>query len=280
MTRRQALGRAWKMLRKRRIEDAPLESEVLLRHVLKIDRARLYLDLEAPLDAAQAEAFWRLIERRARGEPTAYLTGHREFYGLDFCVDPGVLIPRPESELLVEKALSLARQKKVSTVADIGTGCGAIAVCLALHLGTIRIYATDISPEALEVARLNRERYGVTDRIELRCGDLLGPLPEPVDLIVANLPYVRKSDLAEEGPLYYEPARALDGGESGLKEIERLCRQAGPKLRPAGCLLLEIGRGQREAVTGLLRELFPAGKLEIDSDLAGIERVVSLCLTS
>lgn len=280
MTRRQALGRTRETLRKHHIEDASLESEVLLRHVLEIDRTRLYLDLEVPLEAAQAEAFWRLIRRRASGEPTAYLTGHREFYGLDFYVGPGVLIPRPESELLVGKALSLACEKKIAAAADIGTGCGAIAVSLALHLAPTRIYATDVSPEALEVARRNARRHGVLGRIELRCGDLLEPLPGPADLIVANLPYVRKSDLAGEGPLDYEPALALDGGESGLEEIGRLCRQAGGKLRPGGCLLLEIGRGQRDAVTGLLRELFPGGKIEVDRDLAGIARVVSLCLTS
>ncbi len=280
MTRQQALSQGREIFQANNIEDASLESEILLRHVLKINRAQLYLDLEDALSPEQAETYQRLIERRRGGEPTAYITGHREFYGLDFYVDTRVLIPRPESELLVETALCRARKKTIATVADIGTGCGAIAVSLALNLALTKVYATDVSGDALEVARVNCERHGVTDKICLRRGDLLEPLPEPVDLIVANLPYVQESTVLEDSSLSFEPTLALNGGPAGVEKIRRLCQQVSGKLRPGGCLLLEIGWGQREAISRFLGELLPTGEIEVGKDLGGIERVVSLCLTS
>jgi len=215
------------------------------------------------------------VERRRRGEPSAYITGHREFFGLDFIINPHVLIPRPETELLVEKAIDLCRIRSISTITDIGTGCGAIAVSLAVNLAGVTVYATDVSSTALEVAAQNCAKYGVKDRIIFLQGDLLGPLPEPVDMIIANLPYVRKSDLAAG----FEPELALNGGEDGLDKIKILCRQADEKLRKNGNLLLEIGQGQAEAVTAILRQSFPSALIEIDLDLAGIERMISLRLT-
>jgi len=154
VTRRQALNRAREMLAEANIEDAPLESELLLRHVLQISQVELYQDPEREIKPAQEKKFWALVKRRLSGEPTAYITGHREFYGLDFYVDPGVLIPRPESELLVEKTLALAQTHPAAAIAEIGTGSGAIAVSLALNLPQAKIYATDISEAALKVARL------------------------------------------------------------------------------------------------------------------------------
>jgi len=279
VTLQQALSRAREILAADQIEEASLESELLLRHALKIDRVQLYLDLGRELTPEEEEAFWHLVERRRKGEPTAYITGHREFYRLDFHVDPRVLIPRPESELLVEKALHLAQGHHIDTIADIGTGCGAIAISLALNLPRARIYATDISTSALEVARINCAKHGVADRIRLLAGDMLEPLPEPVDLIIANLPYVRQSELPRNGPASFEPKIALNGGPAGLEKIRQLCQQVGAKLTSRGCLLLEIGQGQGEAVTTLLRNLFPSASVEITPDLGGIERVVSLCLT-
>ncbi|MFC1931304.1 peptide chain release factor N(5)-glutamine methyltransferase [Chloroflexota bacterium] len=279
MTLKQVLSRARGILTANNIEEASLESELLLRHVLGIDRVQLYLGLNRELNPGQEKTFWELVERRLKGEPTAYIIGNREFYGLGFHVDPNVLIPRPESELLVEKALSLAQQLSIATVADIGTGCGAVAISLAMNLPEARIYATDISARALEVARLNCRKHGVADKICLLEGDMLAPLPEPVDLIVANLPYVKESDLSHDGSLSFEPVVALNGGSAGLEKIRQLCRQAGGKLRPRGCLLLEIGQGQGKAVATLLNGLFPLAELEIFPDLRGIERVVSLCLT-
>ena len=278
MTLKQALSQARGILAGNDIEDASLESELLLRHTLKISRVQLYLDLSRELSPKKEETFWHLIKRRLNGEPTAYITGHREFYGLDFYVDPNVLIPRPESELLVEKALNLAQHRPIATIAEIGTGCGAIAICLALNLPEAKIYATDISAPALKVALLNCQKHGVVNRICLLPGDMLEPLPEPVDLIVANLPYVKESELSGTSPASFEPILALNGGSKGLEKIHQLCRQASSKLRPRGCLLFEIGQGQGKAVTTFLRSLFPSVAAEVTPDLSGIERAVSLAL--
>jgi len=273
---KQALGKARDILVKSNIADASLEGELLLRHALGIDRVQLYIDLDKELTPQQEEAFRRLLERRLNGEPAAYITGHREFYGLDFAVNPAVLIPRPESELLVETVLSMAKIRPLSTLADIGTGSGAIAVSLAVNLPRTLIYATDISVAALETALANCRKHGVSGRVRLLEGNLLEPLREPVDLIVANLPYVSQSELNPES----EPPLALDGGADGTERIEKLCRQAGGKLRAGGCLLLEIGQGQREAVTAILHNIFPGGTIEVFPDLAGIDRAVLLNLSA
>jgi release factor glutamine methyltransferase len=273
---KQALRRARDILTESNVEDASLEGELLLRHTLKIDRVQLYIDLERELIPQQEETFRRLLERRLQGEPAAYITGRREFYGLDFEVNPAVLIPRPESELLVEKALSIAENRPLFTIADIGTGSGAIAVSLAVNLPHTVIYAADISAAALKVTRLNCLKHSVADRVRLLQGNLLEPLSEPVDLIVANLPYVRESELNPG----LEPPLALDGGADGTESIEQLCRQAGDKLKPGGWLLLEIGQGQREAVTAILHNIFPEGEVEVIPDLAGIDRVVVLSLAA
>ena len=278
MTVKQTLSRAREILFASNIEDSLLESELLLMEALKIDRVQLYLAFDCELNFEQDENFWGLIERRLNHEPTAYITGQREFYGLDFYVDPGVLIPRPESELLVEKTLELARNHTVSTIAEVGTGCGAIAISLALSLPQAKIYATDISPAALEVALSNCQKHGLVHRISLLSGDMLDPLPEPVDLIVANLPYVREPELLRISTLNFEPSLALNGGPDGLEKIRRLCTRIGDKLRPGGYLLLEIGQGQSRAVTTFLHSLFPSAEIEVTPDLSGIDRVVSLSL--
>jgi release factor glutamine methyltransferase len=275
LTLKQALRHARDVLTRNNVEDAPLESELLLRHALRISRVQLYLDLEKELTPRREEAFRHLLERRLGGEPAAYITGHREFYGLDFEINPSVLIPRPESELLVETALSIAKSP-LSTIADIGTGSGAIAVSLAVNLPQAKIYATDISAAALKVALANCRRHGVADRVHLLEGDLLEPLREPVNIIVANLPYVSQSELDPKS----EPPLALDGGVSGVETIKRLCQQANGRLKSGGWLLLEIGQGQREAVTTILHNIFPSGKLEVFPDLAGIDRVVCLSFSA
>lgn len=280
MTLKQALSQARDILTAKNIEDATLESELLLRHTLKISRVQLYLALDYELNSKEEETFWHLIERRLSGEPTAYITGHREFFGFDFYVDPSVLIPRPESELLVEKALKLAQNRTIPTIAEVGTGCGAIAISLALNLPQTKIYATDISASALKVALFNCQKHRVVNRICLLQGDMLNPLPEPVDLIVTNLPYVKESELSPIYSANFEPPLALNGGSDGLQKIRQLCCQASNKLCPDGYLLLEIGQGQRRAVTTFLRSLFPSAKIEVTPDLGGIDRVVSLTLPS
>ena len=278
MILKQALSQAREILVTNKIEDTLLESELLLRHTLNINRVQLYLDLNCALSPKQEKTFQNLIKRRLNYEPTAYITRHREFYGLDFYVNPRVLIPRPESELLVEKAVSLAQNGRVSTIAEIGTGCGAIAINLAINLPQAKIYATDISASALKVALVNCQEHGVVNRVCLLQGNMLNPLPEPVDLIVANLPYVKEIELLCMSSLRFEPLLALNGGSDGLQKIRQLCRQVSNKLRPTGYLLLEIGQGQARAVTTLLHSLFPSAKIEVASDLGGIERVVSLHL--
>jgi release factor glutamine methyltransferase len=276
---RQTLTHARGILADSNIEEASLEGEILLRHVLGMSRAEIYTDLDLDLSPEHEETLNRLLERRRRGEPSAYITGHREFYGLDFRVDRSVLIPRPESELLVELGIKLVRKFTILKIADIGTGCGAIAVSLAVNLPQVTVYATDISQEALEVARFNCQRHGVTERVVLRRGDMLEPLAGPVDMIVANLPYVRERDLIQNASLSFEPALALNGGATGLDRIRGLCREAGEKLNKGGYLLLEIGKGQAKTVADILYKAFPAASIEVHKDLAGIERVVSLRLT-
>jgi release factor glutamine methyltransferase len=279
VNRRQVLAQARGILAENNIDNASLEGEVLLRHILGINRAQLFSGIDEDISPAQVEHMMRLLERRLKGEPSAYITGHREFYGLDFKVDHRVLIPRPESELLVEKAIHLVRSQAISKIADIGTGCGAIAVSLAVNLPAVTVYATDISPQALEVAGVNCSRHGVTDRVIFLQGDMLEPLTAPVDLIVANLPYVREADLPDGGPLRFEPRLALNGGTDGLDKIRVLCHQAEDKLGKKGSMLLEIGEGQAEAVMAIIRESFLSALIEIERDLAGIERVASLRLT-
>ena len=276
MTIKQALSRAREILAANDFEDPPLESELLLRHVLKISRVQLYLRLDQELSLEENEEFWLLIQRRLGHEPIAYIVGHREFYGLDFYVNPDVLIPRPESELLVEKTLELTRNRPVSTIAEVGTGCGAIAISLASHLPQTKIYATDISAAALRVALNNCQKHGVVNKICLLEGDMLDPLPEPVDIVVANLPYVRESELPRINTVNFEPYLALNGGPDGLGKIRRLCTQITGKLRSGGNLLLEIGQGQGRAVIALMHSLLPSAEIELIPDLSGIDRVVSL----
>jgi release factor glutamine methyltransferase len=278
VTLKQVLHQAREALAKKGIEDALLEGEVLLRHALKIDRVGLYSNGNRTLSAEQEEVFWHLIKRRLSGEPAAYIIGYREFYGLDFYIDHRVLIPRPETELLVEKALELARTRTIDTIADIGTGCGAIAISLAMNLPRIKIYATDVSADALEVAHINCRKYGVTDRVLLLHGDMLEPLPEPVDLITANLPYVAEEDMS--GLSGFEPSLALDGGRDGLDKIKELYQQSADKLNDGGFMLLEIGQGQSQSVTDLMRRFLPSASVEVTPDLQGIDRVISLRLTS
>ncbi|MFC1897024.1 peptide chain release factor N(5)-glutamine methyltransferase [Chloroflexota bacterium] len=280
MTLKQAFSYARATLDANNIGEPTLESELLLRHALKISRVQLYLDLNYELSPEEDEVFRHLVKRRLSGEPTAYITGHREFYGLDFYVDSNVLIPRPESELLVEKALKLAQDRTMPIIAEVGTGCGAIAISLALNLPQAKIYATDISASALEVALSNCQKHGVVNRICFLQGDMIDPLPEPVDLIIANLPYVKEVELPPLCLVNSEPPLALDGGPDGLEKIRQLCRQVNTKLRSEGCLILEIGQGQSKVVTNFLHSLFSSAKIEITPDLGGIDRVISLILSS
>jgi release factor glutamine methyltransferase len=278
MISRRALRQAGRVLDRRWLPEANLGSELLLRHTLRIDRAGLYQDPDRELSVEEESAFRRLLKRRLRGEPVAYILGRREFYGLDFEVDRRVLIPRPDTELLVDKALAFARRHDVTEIADIGTGSGAVAVALAVNLPGVTVYATDISAAALEVARRNASRHGVGDRIRFLAGDLLAPLPPAVPLIIANLPYVTAAEVEDGRLADFEPELALSGGTDGLDVIRRLVSGLPDKLRPGGCLLLEVGWQQGRQVAALLRKLYPGADVEITPDLGGIDRVVGLTL--
>ncbi len=281
MTIKEALRQASKTLASGSIEDAPLEAELLLMHVLGIDRTKLYARLEDELSPGDAQAFAQLLKRRLSHEPIAYILGHREFFGHDFYVAPGVLIPRPESELLVEKALDFVKSEfpyRDPIIAEIGTGSGAIAISLALLLPKAKIYATDISPRALNIARVNCEKHGVQDRVRLLEGDLLDPLPEAADIILANLPYIGDQELSELSAeiRMFEPMEALAGGRQGMDKVSQLLVEARGKLRPRGAVLLEIGAGQGRAVASLAKDLFPRARVELARDLAARERVLSV----
>lgn len=261
------------------IPDSNLEAEVLLRHALKYDRAHFYASLREQLSSEKLEVVKSLVNRRTQGEPLAYITQHKEFYGLDFCVTPAVLIPRQETELLVEEALKFAVERGDGniTIADIGTGSGAIAVSLAANLPCAQVYATDCSKEALEIADHNRRKHGVADRITLLEGDLLEPLPLPVDMIVSNPPYIRSDLLPGLAPeVRREPPLALDGGKEGLEVITRLLKQAPAKLNAGGSILVEISPEQLDAVSDLARAYFPDAVFECHSDLSGLPRCVAV----
>ncbi|MCL2140059.1 MAG: peptide chain release factor N(5)-glutamine methyltransferase [Dehalococcoidia bacterium] len=252
------------------IEEAQLESELLIRHVLGYDAGQLFLHYERKLTSAEESLLQSFLFRRLNGEPLAYIVGHREFYGLEFYLNSHVLIPRPETEHLVEKVLELAQFQTETTIADIGTGSGIIAVTLAQYLPKAKIYATDISLKALEVARSNASRHAVDSKITFLKGDLLNPLPETIDIIIANLPYVKSMDCRDS----FEPLIALDGGVDGLEVIKRLCVALPAKLKPDGQVLLEIGQGQAEQVINALQTVLPNMRTQTIKDLSGIERIV------
>jgi release factor glutamine methyltransferase len=279
VTLRQAITSAREILKANKdIEDPFLESEVLLRCVLQVDRASFFLNIDEVLTPQKEIEYQQWIQRRLQGEPLAYIIHNREFYYLDFYVDTRVLIPRPETEMLVEQAIQFAQNHPVSTIADIGTGSGAIAVSLSVHLPKVNILATDISASALEVARINCQKHNVDKRISLIQGDLLDALPEPVDVLISNLPYVTSSEVAQMPSAKFEPLLALDGGEDGLDQVFKLCRQLATKIKPGGCVLLELGLGQSQKVTELLKVLFPSSLIEVLPDLAGINRAIRITL--
>ena len=278
MTRRQVLERARQTLTRHKIEDAALEAEVLLAHALKITRTQLLTEPDVELKKRQEDTFKTFIKRRVKGEPNAYITGRREFYGLDFLVDNRVLIPRPETEILVEQAILQAKNYANPVIVDVGTGSGAIAVCLAKNIPAAEIYAVDISRAALKTAARNCEKHEVTDIVKLLQGDLLEPAPAAVDIIVANLPYVITDEVSKVTTAGFEPAGALDGGPDGTDVIKRLCVQANEKLSAKGRLLLEVGIGQSQKVSEIIRDKRSGVKIEIVTDLRGIERVVCATL--
>lgn len=253
---------------------ATLDAQVLLANLMERERGWLLAHPEAALDGRQASCFRALVERCAAGEPVAYLTGRREFFGLSFDVSPAVLIPRPETEHLVEAALEWAKPRQPLAIADVGTGSGAIAVSLAVHLPGARLVATDTSRPALGVAARNAARHAVDDRIGLVQTDLLRGLRPYFDLIVANPPYIPSGQLADLAVARYEPHAALDGGPDGLDVVRRLLASVPRLLAVDGLLLVEIGAEQGAAVTALARESWPGADVAVLRDYAGHERLL------
>lgn len=258
--------------------DSPrLDAEVLLAHVLEADRAYLLAHPDNPLAPAAYGAYTALIERRARGEPVAYLVGKRAWYDLVLRVTPAVLVPRPETEGLLERALDWARAHEVTAVVDAGTGSGVLAIALARALPAAALYATDVSGDALAIARENAAYHGAS-RISFLEGDLLAPLPGRVDLIVANLPYIGAEEYAALAPdvRLYEPRLALVGGQVGHELTARLLAQAPAYLRPGGAIFAELGPSQAQPLLEAARAAFPGAAIRLDDDYAGLARYLSV----
>jgi release factor glutamine methyltransferase len=292
---RSALGDAIAQLERENVPSAALAAELLLMHSLGRDRAWLYAHTEQELDAATRERFFSLIARRASGVPTQHLTGHQEFWGLDFEVTPDVLIPRPETEYVIEVALarlgvdseaSSPRSKEIFEIADVGTGSGCIAIALAHELPTAHIFATDISAAALEVARRNATRHGVASRINfvecnlmdafLNQSSVTSHSSPHFDVVASNPPYIGRQDAATlpREVREHEPEEALFGGETGTETYAPLIAQAATLLRPGGFLVLELGHNSAEHVSRLL-DAPEWTSVTINRDLAGIARIAS-----
>jgi release factor glutamine methyltransferase len=275
-------------------ETARLDAELLLGNAIGIDRSVVIAHPEAPVGPEAAARFEDGLERRLAGEPVAYIRGIKEFYGLAFSVDARALIPRPETELLVELAESEVIRRLTASprpagtpplrICDVGTGSGTIAVALAVALrrrrvfGEVEVLATDDSPDALDVARENAVGHGVADRVRFIEADLLPPvIVTPFDLLLANLPYVRTDAMAGL-PIAasFEPQAALDGGPDGLVPIGRLLERLPEALSAGGTAMLEIGGDQRESVGALVDRLLPGWPTLIETDLAGLPRVLRI----
>ena len=284
MTVLEILNRTTNHLKDHRIKSPRLNAELLLAHSMNFSREGLYTHLLDSFEEEEKEKFERLIERRISGEPLQYLLGHQEFWSIDLKVDPRVLIPRPETELLVEHALLLLGKTSFQgarSVLEIGTGSGAIAIALARERKDLSIVATDISREALLLARENSLLAEVLSRIQFIQGDLFAPFRllrerEPFDLILSNPPYINRSeirDLAREVK-DFEPILALDGGEDGLDFYRRILSEAPSYLRKGGWLLMEVGQGQGEKVSERIVRGGHFHRPELIQDFSGIERVV------
>lgn len=274
---REAVQQTHRTLEASHIPDARLEAEVMLMNVMRLQRQDLFSQQETELSTQHEHALAQILERRLKREPLAYILQYKEFYGVNLLVNPNVLIPRPETECLVEHALFMAlmgMETPELVIADVGTGTGAIAINLALHLPAARIFAVDCADEALDVAAYNIRAHNVVDRVRLGKGDLLEPVPEPVDLILANLPYIPTDRLPSLQPeVRWEPALALDGGADGLDLARRLLQQAPGKLKEHGIILLELDPEQMPVVEELAKDIFPGTELSVEKDLSQRDRI-------
>ena len=267
-------------LRKAGIDEAPLEAEVLVRHVTGIDRAALYADPDRTITDAESRQLAALLARRLQREPLPYIMGHWEFYGLDYIVNNSVLIPRPETETLVEEALitalPMAQGNQPITIVDVGTGSGCVALTLAKHLPQASVVATDVSPDALAVARQNIERHNGQSQVRLVECDLISGVEGPIDIIVSNPPYIPDGDIPTLQPevANYEPRVALGGGDDGLSIIRRLLDHSSKLLSPNGAVILEFNPPQADALVSMALSIWPNAKPRVVKDLAGLDRVL------
>ena len=256
-----------------------LDARLLLEHLLDVPHSYLIVHQEQKLSTEQESKYRALIARAQLQEPIPYIIGHAPFFDFDLHVAPGVLIPRPETEQLVELAVDWARQraKTEMTAVDVGTGSGCIAIALAHFLSDVHVTAVDISPEALAIAQQNAQRL-VANRVRFQQSDLLQAIDAPLDLIVANLPYVTSGEWQSlaDGVKLYEPALALDGGEDGLELIRRLLQQAATRLCPNGAIFLEIGWQQGQSAQEAARRYFPEAAITVLPDFAGHDRIVKI----
>jgi release factor glutamine methyltransferase len=261
------------------VDDSRWEAELLLRHAFGCSREHLLARLQEPVPAEAMGHFFQLVDRRRGRVPIQYLLGTQEFFGLSFRVTPAVLIPRPETEGLVEQALLMLAQKPRPRIADVGCGSGCIATAIALSLRQAELFAIDASEAALAVARENTQQHGVSHRIELMNGNLLAPLLDrstpALDAVVTNPPYISDEELEKLAPevIGHEPRVALAGGKEGLGVIAELLPQVAKALRPEGLLFMEIGCGQEARAGELVRDSGMA-VVRVAPDLAGIPRVV------
>jgi release factor glutamine methyltransferase len=283
MTIFEAITKTAERLSSHGIQNARLDVEVLLRHALSRDRAWLLAHLQETLDDHTLRYYERMVDRRAVREPVQYIIGKQEFWGLDMAVTPHVLIPRPETELVVESAIYAARHLSSPLILDLCTGSGCIAVSLAKEVPGSRIFAADQSEDALVVARRNGTLHGVSDRIRFLAGDLFQPLTEldirgQVDVITANPPYVRSKDLAslQREVRDFEPEVALIAGPEGTEVHKRIIAEAPKFLKKGGTLIMEMGIGQSEALVAMADAARAYARPEILKDLAGIDRVIKM----
>lgn len=251
-----------------------LDAEVMLSYVLGMERAALLARLNDSIATGEARTFNELVQRRTRGEPVAYITGHKEFYGLDLITTRDVLVPRPETESVVDACLEVLEERSLSQLADIGTGSGAILIAVLANRPQVAGYGTDISSAALEVARQNCVRHRVADRATLLHGDLLGPLPNRVNVIAANLPYVSPGEASPDVATWEPNVAVFGGGEDGMTTIRRFLQAAPNYLLPGGTVVMETAYSQGRAVSEMARTAFPGASVEVRKDLAGYDRIV------
>ncbi len=269
------------ILKEANIDNPILDGEVLLSFILDISKEKLIADRENIVSGDEADSYLKAIEERALGKPVQYITGRQEFMGLNFSVGPGVLIPRGDTEIIVERILNLLEDKKMPKIADLCTGCGAIGVSLAYNIKDSFVYATDISKKALDYCRYNAARIGVEIRVKVMEGDLTAPLFSDnlegvLDVLVSNPPYISKKEM-DELPVSvgrYEPHLALYGGEEGFDYYEKIIKDAPKLLKEGGMLIFEIGYNQGHTIKEMLEKAGFFRNIEIEKDLAGFDRCV------